>query len=137
MDFVDELKLLWLNIANIVYEAGPTGFAFAWSCQNAFRVDDQTGEVFPGPLPVTVISPHLAPHCAARSIKSDSHDSTELAYLASKPLDLDTCSVAIPTIDEQNIKELSRLRELAADTKRRAIQRLKSLPLRYGMKFPN
>ena len=137
MGFVDELKLLGLNIANIVYEAGPTGFALAWSCQNAFMVDDQTGEVFPDPLTVTVISPHLAPHCAARNIKSDSHDSLELAFLASKPLDLDTCSVVIPTVDEQNLKELSRLRELAADTKRKAIQRLKSLLLRYGIKFPS
>ena len=135
-DFVDELKLLNINIKDIVYEAGPTGFALAWSCKNSCRVDDLTGEVIPDPLPVKVISPVLAPQCAAKNNKSDRRDAIDLANLATKPIDLEGCCIAVPTLHEQNLKELSRLRELAVDSRRKSIQRLKSLLLRYGINFP-
>ena len=135
--FVDEIKSLDLNIKNIIYEAGPTGFSLAWACQNSFKIDEETGEAFSDPLPIQVVSPLLAPQCAARANKSDKRDSMALANLATKPFDLDSCTIAIPTIDEQDIKELSRLRELAADSRRKAIQRLKSFMLKYGINFPS
>lgn len=136
-DFVDEIKELNLNIKELVYEAGPTGFSLAWACQNSCNIDEQSGDILAAPLPVRVIAPLFAPQAVVKGNKNDSRDAMQLANLATKPLDLDSCSIAIPSLSEQNLKELSRLRELAADLKRKAIQRLKSLLLRYGIPFPS
>ena len=137
MNFVDEINSYSFNIKQLVYEAGPTGFPLAWACQNACSVDEISGEVISTPIPVKVIAALFVPQAAVKANKSDSRDAKELAILATKPLDLESCSIYIPTRSEQDLKELSRLRELAVDEKRKATQRLKSYLLRSGIDFPS
>jgi len=107
-------------LKKVVYEAGPTGYGLA-------RAFQQAG------LPISVIAPGKTPQPANPGSKSDRLDCRQLAEYAEKGL---LKPVAIPTQQEEDDRQMVRLRSQLTDKQRRVKQQIKSLLLQQGVPEP-
>ena len=102
------------------YEAGPTGY-------DTHRLLSSLG------VPCEVIAPSLIPRRSGVRVKTDRADARNLARLHRAG---ELTAVRVPTVEEEALRDLVRVRgELKGDL-RVARQRLKSLLLRYGQRYP-
>jgi transposase len=93
------------------YEAGPCGF-------EPYRVFSRLG------VPCEVIAPTLIPRRFGRKVKTDRIDASNLARLHRAG---ELTAVRVPSVAEEALRDLVRVREDVKGDRRRAIQRLKSL----------
>jgi len=101
------------------YEAGPTGYGL----KRALDARE---------VPCIVVAPSLIPRRAGERIKTDRKDARKLAeYLRAELL----TEVRPPTVEEEGVRDLVRLRESAGEDVRRTKQRLGKMLLRYGLVF--
>jgi len=117
---VERFALLRGRAHRIVYEAGPTGFALARALQRA-------------QLCAEVVAPGKVPRPANRGSKSDRLDCRKLALYAEKGL---LSAVAIPTVEEETARQVTRLREQIVKKIRRVKQQIKGLLLQHGIAEP-
>lgn len=102
-----------------VYEAGPTGFALA-------RAAAERG------LDVRVCAPGLIPRRPTDRIKTDARDAERLARLLAAG---ELTFVRVPTLEEEQLRDLVRAREDLRGDLNRARQRLSHLLRRRGLRF--
>jgi transposase len=102
-----------------VYEAGPTGFALA-------RAGAERG------LDVRVCAPGLIPRRPTDRIKTDARDAERLARLLAAG---ELTFVRVPTLAEEQLRDLVRAREDLRGDLNRARQRLSHLLRRRGLRF--
>lgn len=114
------LKGVREGIRLIVYEAGPTGFGLA-------RILRKAG------LAVEVIAPGKIPRQANPGNKSDRLDCRQLAEFAEKSL---LRSVVTPSTQEEDDRQINRLRDQLMKKRKRVKQQIKSLLLQFGIKEP-
>lgn len=119
--FVQMLKQMKLNVAKVVYEAGPTGFALARTLHDAG-------------LSVAVLAPSRMPRPVARGAKTDRLDCLKLAELAAGGK---LAAIAIPTPEEETARCLVRRRHDLVRSVRVVKQRIRSLLLYLGVEEPN
>jgi transposase len=117
---VDRLMPIRKRIAQVVYEAGPTGFGLARRLGAA-------------QLPVHVIAPSrlLAP--VGAEAKSDRLDCRKLAMHSAKGL---LRPVRVPTAQEEADRQVLRLREQMVRKARATQQQIKSFLLQHGVAEP-
>lgn len=108
------------TIGQVVYEAGPTGYALARALRQAGLV-------------VEVVAPGRSPRPAAREQKADRLDAERLAEYAAKGL---LVAVAVPTETQEADRQLVRLREQLVKKRRRVKQQVKSFLLQHGVAEP-
>ena len=129
IDFVmpaDNEKLLKLlekvSIAlnRVVYEAGPTGYTLARRLRKAA-------------LPVTVVAPSKTPRQSARDSKTDQLDAKTLARYAAKSL---LRPIAIPTMQQEADRQLTRTRDQLVSKQSRIKLQIKSFLLQHGIEQP-
>lgn len=104
---------------HIVYEAGPTGYGL----QRALTKRGYTCEV---------IAPSKTPQQAGNRVKTDARDSLELAeYSRAGKL----VAVWVPDPADEAIRDLSRAREDAVNSRRQVRQQLKGFLLRHDRRY--
>ena len=104
---------------HIVYEAGPTGYGLQ-------RTLTKRGYV------CEVIAPSKTPRKAGNRVKTDARDSLELAeYSRAGKL----VTVWIPDPADEAIRDLSRAREDAVNSRRQVRQQLKGFLLRHDRRY--
>ena len=108
------------GLKHVVYEAGPTGYGLARHLRRAG-------------VSVDVIAPSKTPHAPGDGSKSDRLDCRDLARLDEAGL---LRAVAVPTEEEEADRQLIRMRDHAADLRRKARQRIKSFLLQHGLPEP-
>ncbi|WP_147915652.1 IS110 family transposase [Ruania zhangjianzhongii] len=113
----------WVNDlpgpAAVAYEAGPTGFGL-------YRHLMATG------IRCEVVAPSKLQRPSGDRVKTDARDAVHLARL----LRLDEfTAVRVPTVDEENARDLVRAREDARGDLMRARHRLSKLLLRHGLVY--
>jgi len=108
------------KIAQVVYEAGPTGYGLARALRQAGLV-------------VEVVAPGRSPRPATQRNKADRLDAEQLAQYAAKGL---LVAVAVPTETEEADRQLMRLREQLVNKRRRVKQQIKSFLLQHGVAEP-
>ena len=117
---IDRLMPIGKRIAQVVYEAGPTGFGLARRLGAAN-------------LPVQVIAPsHLLAPVGAEA-KSDRLDCRKLAMHSAKGL---LRPVRVPTEQEEADRQVLRLREQMVRKARTTQQQIKSFLLQHGVAEP-
>ena len=104
---------------HVVYEAGPTGYGLQ-------RELTRRGYV------CEVIAPSLIPKRVGDRIKTDRRDSIRLAELSRSG---ELRAVWIPDPADEAIRDLSRAREDAVNTRTQARQQLKSFLLRHDIRY--
>lgn len=104
----------------VVYEAGPTGFALA-------RALAQAG------IPVMVVAPGKTPQPAVAGSKSDRLDCRKLAHLAEAGV---LAPVAVPTAEEDQDRQLARLRNGFVTKRRRTKQQIRGFLLHHALPEP-
>ncbi len=104
-----------------VYEAGPTGFILA------------RGAVARG-LDVRVCAPGLIPRKPADRVKTDARDAERLARLLAAG---ELSFVRVPSVDEEQLRDLVRAREDLRGDLNRARQRISHFMRRRGLHFPS
>ena len=109
------------HVARVVYEAGPTGFGLARSLRAAG-------------FPVDVIAASHTPRAGVESDKSDRLDARKLAQFSSQPGMLHP--VYIPSEQEEQDRQIFRIREQHKTRLAQLKQRLKALLLCHGHKAP-
>jgi transposase len=102
-----------------VYEAGPTGFALA-------RAALERG------VEVRVCAPGLIPRRPTDRIKTDARDAERLARLLAAG---ELTFVRVPTLEEEQLRDLVRAREDLRGDLNRARQRLSHMLRRRGLRF--
>jgi transposase len=102
-----------------VYEAGPTGFGLA-------RAAAERG------LDVRVCAPGLIPRKPSDRVKTDARDAERLARLLAAG---ELSFVRVPTVPEEQLRDLVRAREDLRGDLNRARQRLSHLLRRRGLRF--
>ncbi|MHB9150941.1 MAG: IS110 family RNA-guided transposase [Thermoleophilia bacterium] len=102
------------------YEAGPTGY-------DTQRLLDSLG------VACDVIAPALMPRRPGVRIKTDRSDARNLARLHRAG---ELIPIRIPTLAEEALRELIRTRENLKNDRRIARQRVKSLLLKHGRRYP-
>jgi len=107
-------------ITQVVYEAGPTGYALARALRQAGLV-------------VEVVAPGRSPRPATPEQKADRLDAERLAEYAAKGL---LVAVAVPSETEEADRQLVRLREQLVKKRRRVKQQIKSFLLQHGVAEP-
>jgi transposase len=105
--------------ARAVYEAGPTGFALA-------RAATERG------LDVRVCAPGLIPRKPSDRVKTDARDAERLARLLAAG---ELSFVRIPTVAEEQLRDLVRAREDLRGDLNRARQRLSHFLRRRALRF--
>jgi transposase len=105
--------------ARAVYEAGPTGFGLA-------RAAAGRG------LDVRVCAPGLIPRKPTDRVKTDARDAERLARLLAAG---ELSFVRIPTVEEEQVRDLVRAREDLRGDLNRARQRLSHFLRRRGLRF--
>jgi len=115
-----KLEPLRVALAQVVYEAGPTGFGLARLLRSAGH-------------PVEVIAPSKTPQAADQSAKSDRLDCFQLVELSAAGL---LQPVAIPSEQEEADRQVLRLRDQVIRKLRRVKQQIKSLLLQYSISEP-
>jgi transposase len=108
------------RIAQVVYEAGPTGFALVRRLRAAG-------------LAAEVIAPSKVPTMPGPEAKSDRLDGRKLAVFAQKGL---LRPVRVPTEPEEADRQVVRLREQLARKLRVAQQQIKAFLLQHGLAEP-
>ncbi len=108
------------GLKKVVYEAGPTGYSLA----RALREEQ---------IPVEVIAPGKIPRPAVRESKSDRLDCRKLAEYAEKGL---LKPVAVPTPEEEALRQMARVRESFSNQRRHQKQQIKSFLLYHGLPEP-
>jgi transposase len=117
---IETLNKLRPALRMVVYEAGPTGYSLARAIQNA-------------ELPVSVVAPSKTPRQAAPDCKTDSIDARKLAEYAAKGL---LRHLAIPTIKQEALRQLTRLREQLVAKQTRVKLQIKGFLLQHGIDQP-
>jgi transposase len=102
------------------YEAGPTGY-------ETYRLMTDLG------VPCDVIAPTLIPRRAGRRVKTDRLDARNLARLHRAG---ELTSIRVPTLAEEALRDLVRVREDLKDDRRDTMRRVKSFLLRQGRRYP-
>lgn len=119
-ELIRHLKPFKERIAQVVYEAGPTGFSLARRLRaEGFRA--------------RVIAPGHTPQTPADRRKSDGLDARKLAEYASKGL---LKSVYVPAPSEEADRQVFRFREQMVRNRRRIRQQIKSFLLQHGVEQP-
>jgi transposase len=117
---VERLKPIGSQIAQVVYEAGPTGFALVRRLRAAG-------------LKAEVIAPSKVPTMPGPEAKSDRLDCHKLAVFAQKGL---LRPVRVPTEQEEADRQVVRLREQLARKLRVIQQQIKAFLLQHGIAEP-
>ena len=117
---IQRLGQIWDRVAQIVYEAGPTGFCLARALQGAG-------------YPIMVVAPSRMPRPVTRQSKTDRLDCKRLAEYSSKGM---LRPVTIPSQEEEAERSIIRLRHQALDNLRKTKQRVKSFLLFHGIEEP-
>ncbi len=117
---VERLKPISGQVAQVVYEAGPTGFGLVRGLRGAG-------------LGAEVIAPSKVPTMPGPEAKSDRLDCGKLAVFAQKGL---LRSVRVPTESEEADRQVVRLREQLARKLRVIQQQIKALLLQHGIAEP-
>ena len=104
----------------VCYEAGPCGYGI-------YRQLTALGMV------CTVVAPSLIPVRPGDRVKTDRRDAAKLARLLRSG---DLTPVAVPTPEQEALRDLSRAREAAIGDRHRARQRLVKLFARHGVAEP-
>ena len=118
---IEFLRPLEAGLVRMVYEAGPTGYGLA-------RAFQEIG------WPIEIVAPGKIPRPANRGSKSDRLDCIELATLSKEKNKLKI--VAIPTVQEEQDRQIIRLRAQIKKKEKRVKQQIKSLLLQYGIDAP-
>jgi transposase len=118
---IERLTPIRTQVAQVVYEAGPTGFALA----RRLRASGYSAEV---------IAPSKIPTMPGPEAKSDRLDCRKLAVFAQKGL---LRPVRIPTEQEEADRQVVRLREQLARKLRIIQQQIKALLLQHGHAEPD
>jgi len=108
------------QVVRVVYEAGPTGFGL----YHGLRALG---------FPVDVVAPSKTPSVPAALGKSDRRDADTLAFLAWKGM---LQAVAVPSLEEEADRQVSRRHKQAVQDAKRAKHRIKSLLLQHGVAEP-
>jgi transposase len=116
----ERLKPIGKQVAQVVYEAGPTGFALARRLRAAG-------------LKAEVIAPSKIPTMPGPEAKSDRLDCRKLAVFAQKGL---LRPVRVPDEREEADRQVVRLREQLARKLRVIQQQIKALLLQHGIAEP-
>src|SRR3954452_18479913 len=116
----ERLAPLRQHIAQVVYEAGPTGFALV----RRLRADGFRAEV---------IAPSKTPVTPGPEPKTDRLDCRKLATFAQKGL---LQPVRVPTEQEEADRQVLRLREQLVRKARSVQQQIKAFLLQYGLAEP-
>ncbi|NIA24028.1 MAG: IS110 family transposase, partial [Gammaproteobacteria bacterium] len=103
------------------YEAGPCGY-------EPYRILSSLG------VRCEVIAPSLIPRRSGDRVKTDRLDARNLARLHRAG---ELTSIRVPSLEEEAIRDLVRVREDIKEDRRRAIQRIKAFLLRHGVRFPS
>ena len=117
---VDRLAPIRTQVAQVVYEAGPTGFALVRRLRAAG-------------LKAEVIAPSKIPTMPGPEAKSDRLDGRKLAVFAQKGL---LRPVRVPDEQEEADRQVVRLREQLARKLRVVQQQIKALLLQHGIAEP-
>ncbi len=117
---MDRLAPIRPQIAQVVYEAGPSGFGLA-------RRLVSTG------YPAAVVSPGATPMAVVREAKTDRLDSGRLAEYAAKGL---LKAIYVPTEEEEMERQVVRLREQMLRRVQRQKVQIKSFLLYHGLPEP-
>jgi transposase len=104
----------------VCYEAGPCGYVL-------FRQVTQLG------IACTVVAPALIPAKPGDKIKTDRKDAAKLARLHRAG---ELTAVAVPTPEQEALRELTRARQTAQQDAHRARQRVRTFLLRQGIAEP-
>jgi transposase len=118
---VERLRPLGMQVARVVYEAGPTGFALVRKLREAG-------------LKAEVIAPSKVPTMPGPEAKSDRLDCRKLAVFAQKGL---LRPVRVPTEPEEADRQVVRLREQLARKLRVIGQQIKAFLLQHGLAEPS
>lgn len=108
------------QVAQVVYEAGPTGFGLVRYLWN---------EGFPA----EVVAPSQVPKTAGGSDKSDGLDADDLAFFAGKGM---LKGLYVPSPEEESDRQVERRRDQVREDLGRAKRRIKSFLLQYGVAEP-
>ncbi len=103
----------------VVYEAGPCGYVL---CRHLHARG----------IHCTVVAPSLTPRRAGDRIKTDRRDAVTLARLHRAG---ELTGVYVPRVEDEAIRDLTRAREDAKSSERKAKQRLNAFLLRHGRKY--
>src|SRR3954467_517465 len=117
---VERLKPISTQVAQVVYEAGPTGFALVRRLRAA-------------ELKAEGIAPSKIPTMPGPEAKSDRLDCRKLAVFAQKGL---LRPVRVPTEQEEADRQVMRLREQLVRKLRVIQQQIKALLLQHGVAEP-
>lgn len=117
---VERLKPIGTQVAQVVYEAGPTGFALVRRLRDAG-------------LKAEVIAPSKIPTMPGPEAKSDRLDCRKLAVFAQKGL---LRPVRVPDKQEEADRQVVRLREQLARKLRVIQQQIKAFLLQHGIAEP-
>jgi transposase len=117
---IERLKPIGKQVAQIAYEAGPTGFGLVRKLRG-------------GGLKADVIAPSKIPTMPGPEAKSDRLDCRKLAVFAQKGL---LRPVRVPTEQEEADRQVVRLREQLARKLRVAQQQIKAFLLQHGIAEP-
>lgn len=117
---IEKMKTFASALKMISYEAGPTGYGLARAFQRAS-------------LPAQVISPSNTPRPSKRTSKTDGLDCRQLAEFSAKGL---LKHVAIPSEEQEAIRQLPRLRDQLVRKRRRIRQQIKSFLLQHNIDEP-
>ena len=118
---IEFLRPLEAGLVRIVYEAGPTGYWLA-------RAFQEIG------WPIEIVAPGKIARPANRGSTTDRLACTDLAQLSKEKDKLK--KVAIPTVQEEQDRQIIRLRAQIKKKEKRVKQQIKSLLLQYGIEAP-
>ena len=116
----DQLASLGCQIAHVVYESGPTGFAL-------FRALERAG------FAVSVIAASRIPRGYAAAAKTDRIDAVKLANYFARGL---LHPIAIPSVEQEGYRALVRRRKRIAESRGKIKQKIKGFLLASGIEEP-
>lgn len=105
---------------HFVYEAGPCGY---W----IYRLITSLGH------PCYVVAPSLIPKKPSEKVKTDKRDALKLAYAVKN---CDVSPIYVPEPEDEAVRDLSRIREIAMRDLNDARRQLKALLLRNNINYP-
>jgi transposase len=108
------------QVAQVVYEAGPTGFGLV-------RALWREG------FPAEVVAPSQVPTTVAGSDKSDGRDADDLAFFSGKGM---LKGIYVPSVEQEADRQVERRRDQVREDLGRAKRRIKSFLLQYGLAEP-
>jgi transposase len=116
----DHLESIRSHVADVVYEAGPTGYGlYDVLCEAKF--------------PAAVSAPSRTPTSPARRAKSDGLDARKAAFLDGKGM---LTTIYVPTRQERADRQVVRRRDQVATSRKRVRNQIKSFLLFHGVAEP-